>query len=171
MRGGKVANDVPFSALKVRYKSLRKEPISISFSRPQRVEEQSHVFRPLCNRKEFTASALRFQILKSDDLHARIEIRCLNPKAPMLLTSSRNMLQPLQTPIQDRNSREPAADNSEHNRWLWQAFARSVRDNMVAELIVQALREWLCWLAPLRRTSSAYSKRLPWCRRSRCASP
>ncbi len=31
-------------------------------------------------------------------------------------------------------------DRAERNRWLWNAFARSVRDNMVAEFVVQALR-------------------------------
>ncbi|MGA9723018.1 MAG: oligosaccharide flippase family protein, partial [Candidatus Binatus sp.] len=43
------------------------------------------------------------------------------------------------------NDREPvigadASDRAERNRWLWNAFARSVRDNMVAEFVVQALR-------------------------------
>ncbi len=33
-----------------------------------------------------------------------------------------------------------APDRAERNRWLWNAFARSVRDNMVAEFVVQALR-------------------------------
>ena len=40
--------------------------------------------------------------------------------------------------------RLPATDNppdhAERNCWLWSAFARSVRDNMVAEFVVQALR-------------------------------
>ena len=33
-----------------------------------------------------------------------------------------------------------AIEHAERNRWLWSAFARSVRDNMVAEFVVQALR-------------------------------
>ena len=33
-----------------------------------------------------------------------------------------------------------ASEHAERNRWLWSAFARSVRDNMVAEFVVQALR-------------------------------
>jgi len=33
-----------------------------------------------------------------------------------------------------------AVDHAERNSWLWHAFARSVRDNMVAEFLVQALR-------------------------------
>src|SRR5260221_5438683 len=33
-----------------------------------------------------------------------------------------------------------ASEQAERNRWLWSAFARSVRDNMVAEFVVQALR-------------------------------
>jgi O-antigen/teichoic acid export membrane protein len=33
-----------------------------------------------------------------------------------------------------------APEHAERNSWLWQAFARSVRDNMVAEFLVQALR-------------------------------
>ncbi|HEV2169350.1 MAG TPA: lipopolysaccharide biosynthesis protein [Candidatus Binatus sp.] len=32
------------------------------------------------------------------------------------------------------------SEGAEPNSWLWSAFARSVRDNMVAELLVQALR-------------------------------
>ena len=42
------------------------------------------------------------------------------------------------------NDRAPvigdAPEHAERNRWLWSAFARSVRDNMVAEFVVQALR-------------------------------
>lgn len=42
------------------------------------------------------------------------------------------------------NDRVPVTGDSrehaERNRWLWNAFARSVRDNMVAEFVVQALR-------------------------------
>ena len=33
-----------------------------------------------------------------------------------------------------------APEHAERNLWLWSAFARSVRDNMVAEFVVQALR-------------------------------
>ena len=33
-----------------------------------------------------------------------------------------------------------ASEHAERNQWLWSAFARSVRDNMVAEFVVQALR-------------------------------
>lgn len=33
-----------------------------------------------------------------------------------------------------------ASEHAERNRWLWGAFARSIRDNMVAEIVVQALR-------------------------------
>ena len=33
-----------------------------------------------------------------------------------------------------------APEHAERNRWLWGAFARSIRDNMVAEIVVQALR-------------------------------
>jgi polysaccharide transporter, PST family len=33
-----------------------------------------------------------------------------------------------------------ASEHAERNRWLWGAFARSIRDNMVAEFLVQALR-------------------------------
>src|SRR5580693_6549430 len=35
---------------------------------------------------------------------------------------------------------ESQPDHAERNRWLWHSFARSVRDNMVAEFLVQALR-------------------------------
>ena len=38
-----------------------------------------------------------------------------------------------------REHRNPA-QQAEHNRWLWRAFARSVRDNMVAEVAVQVIR-------------------------------
>ena len=33
-----------------------------------------------------------------------------------------------------------APEHAERNRWLWSAFARSIRDNMVAEVVVQVLR-------------------------------
>ena len=33
-----------------------------------------------------------------------------------------------------------APEHAERNLWLWNAFARSVRDNMVAEFVVQGLR-------------------------------
>ncbi len=33
-----------------------------------------------------------------------------------------------------------APEHAERNRWLWGAFARSIRDNMVAEVVVQVLR-------------------------------
>jgi PST family polysaccharide transporter len=38
-----------------------------------------------------------------------------------------------------KNSRD-LSKNADHNLWLWQAFARSVRSNMVAEVAVQAIR-------------------------------
>lgn len=33
-----------------------------------------------------------------------------------------------------------SGEQAEHNRWLWRAFARSVRDNVVAEFAVQVIR-------------------------------
>ena len=35
---------------------------------------------------------------------------------------------------------DDAPEHAERNRWLWSAFARSIRDNMVAEVVVQLLR-------------------------------
>ncbi|HZC45577.1 MAG TPA: oligosaccharide flippase family protein, partial [Candidatus Acidoferrum sp.] len=35
---------------------------------------------------------------------------------------------------------DEATNQAERNSWLWQAFARSVRDNMVAEFVVQIVR-------------------------------